>query len=70
MAALGTENTNTDTYSRVSKDLIADQTDVSIDEQDEALWEAEFAASQDALGRLAARARAHRTAGRTKKISA
>ncbi len=38
------------------------------DAQDEALWESKFAASQDTLAHLAARARAHRSAGRTKKI--
>ncbi len=52
------------------KDLVTNQADISIDEQDEVLWEVEFAASQDTLDRLAAQARAHRTAGRTKKISA
>lgn len=38
------------------------------DAQDEELWAAEFAASQDTLSRLAAQSRAHRAAGRTKKI--
>ena len=38
------------------------------DAQDEKLWESEFAASQDTLALLAARSRAHRSAGHTKKI--
>ncbi len=38
------------------------------DAQDEALWESKFTASQDTLAHLAAQARAHRSAGRTKKI--
>ena len=41
---------------------------VDADAQDEALWESKFAASQDTLARLAAQSRAHRSAGRTKKI--
>ena len=41
---------------------------VDADAQDEALWESQFVASQDTLARLAAQARAHRSAGRTKKI--
>lgn len=43
---------------------------VDADAQDEELWERTFAASQDTLSRLAARSRAHREAGRTKKVSA
>lgn len=70
MATLGTENTSADRYLHMPKDLVTNQADISIDEQDEVLWEVEFAASQDTLDRLAAQARAHRTAGRTKKISA
>lgn len=38
------------------------------DAQDEELWAAEFAASQDTLAHLAARSRAHREAGRSKRI--
>lgn len=38
------------------------------DAQDEQLWETAFANSQDTLSRLAAQSRAHREAGRTKKI--
>ena len=40
------------------------------DAQDEKRWESAFANSQDTLSRLAAQSRAHREAGRTKKIGA
>ncbi len=39
------------------------------DAQDDALWDQEFADSQDTLSRLAAQSRAHREAGRTKRIN-
>ena len=39
------------------------------DAQDEEQWQNAFAASQDTLSSLAAQARAHREAGRTRKIS-
>lgn len=39
------------------------------DVQDDSLWDREFADSQDTLSRLAAQSRAHREAGRTKRIN-
>ena len=46
----------------------SENTAMDADAQDEALWEAKFAASQEILAQLAARSQAHRDAGRTKKI--
>lgn len=43
---------------------------VDTDAQEEELWQQAFATSPDTLSRLAARSRAHREAGRTKKVSA
>ncbi len=42
---------------------------VDADAQDDAFWDQEFADSQDTLSRLAAQSRAHREAGRTKRIN-
>ncbi len=46
-----------------------DPVEADTDTQDDELWDQTFAASQDTLSRLAARSRAHREAGRTKRIS-
>lgn len=52
-----------------AKAVTTSSVEADSDAQDDALWDQEFAASQDTLSRLAAQSRAHREAGRTKKIS-
>lgn len=47
----------------------ADPVEADADTQDDELWDQTFAASQDTLSQLAARSRAHRETGRTKKLS-
>ena len=45
-----------------------DTAPADVDAADDQEWDRAFAASQETLARLAARSRAHREAGRTKKI--
>ena len=51
-----------------SKAVTTNPAGADSDAQDDALWDQEFADSQETLSRLAAQSRAHREAGRTKRI--
>lgn len=56
---------------KVKNKVVADNPCVTddADARDDCEWDCAFAVSQDTLARLAAQSRAHRDAGRTKRIN-